>query len=141
MKYSMNENELLIKLRVGDQRIVQDDTVIFIIDILTVAVLGCRLLSLGVHNYPVHHSCDSCPSIRHMVRHTQFSSSLIFKNDETGNANQSSSKHSVQNQCILHVTNTDLPFSCTIRGPPESPWHMVPLGCPVTLPYAHTKVL
>ena len=118
----MNENELLIKLRVGDQRVVQDDTVIFIIDILTVAVLGCRLLSLGVHDYPIHHSGDSCPNIRQPVSTTELSGSSISEADHTGNANQSASEKFITIFIDLtNMANSDLPFSCAIRGPPESP--------------------
>ena len=60
----------------------------------------------------------------------------------TGNANQSASeKFNTIFKYLTNMTNSDLPFSCAIRGPPESPWHVAPMGCPVTLPYAHTWYL
>ena len=35
---------------------------------------------------------------------------------------------------VCYITN--LPFSFVTRGPPESPKHIIPFSCPVTLPNA-----
>ena len=42
---------------------------------------------------------------------------------------------------LFEITdNTNLPFSFVMRGPPESPKHIIPFSCPVTLPNAHKCV-
>ena len=59
-----------------------------LINVITIALLRRRLLSLHVQNDPVHHSCDSHEDLRHVLWNTFLSRISVFYIYMTGNTNQ-----------------------------------------------------
>ena len=129
---------------------------VILINVLTIALLSF----LHVQREPIHHLRDPHPHLWHVLRITPVSCVHIrYKISE--NANQSVSKRGdyvlfvwalikfigIPTSLIIYAMQyiishnvcyiTNLPFSFVTRGPPESPKHIIPFSCPVTLPNAH----